>query len=155
MNSLVIYDSLYGNTEKIAREMGRVLGAVDVVSVGMVKMEQLKGVDLLVVGSPTQRLQMTRAMKAFLAKIPAGALEGVQVATFDTRLPERTIKKNAILAFFVKMYGFAADPIAKGLAARGGCLAARPEGFFVEGMEGPLVAGELERAAEWARKLLA
>ena len=29
-----------------------------------------------------------------------------------------------------------------------------PEGFFVEDTEGPLQAGELERAASWALKLL-
>jgi hypothetical protein len=35
----------------------------------------------------------------------------------------------------------------------GGELAIPPEGFYVADAECPLVEGELERAAEWARKI--
>jgi hypothetical protein len=44
-----------------------------------------------------------------------------------------------------------AREIGKALEA-GGRLVAPPEGFAVEGTEGPLKQGELERAAEWARR---
>jgi hypothetical protein len=37
---------------------------------------------------------------------------------------------------------------------RGGELCIPPEGFFVEGTEGPLKEGELKRAAEWAKPLI-
>ena len=36
---------------------------------------------------------------------------------------------------------------------KGGELITPPEGFYVEGTEGPLVQGELERAESWAKKI--
>jgi flavodoxin I len=53
----------------------------------------------------------------------------------------------------VKLFGYAAEPIAAKLQKKGGTLAAPPEGFFVGGTEGPLKEGELERAAQWARRV--
>ena len=50
---LVVYDSVFGNTEKIARAMGDALAAqseVTVARVGEVSQELLKSVDLLLVG---------------------------------------------------------------------------------------------------------
>ena len=53
------------------------------------------------------------------------------------------------------IFGYAAKPIADRLEKKGGQLAVPPEGFYVTDTEGPLVEGELERAAEWARKIAA
>jgi hypothetical protein len=54
----------------------------------------------------------------------------------------------------MKVIGYAAPRISSGLQAKGGRLAAAPEGFIVEDKEGPLKQGELERAASWARSLV-
>jgi hypothetical protein len=115
--------------------------------------DQLAALSLLVVGSPTQRFRPTPAVTALLKGLPSNALQGVKVAAFDTRLTEVEIHRNRILAFFVSIYGYAARPIARLLQKKGGKLLLFPEGFLVESMEGPLLAGELERAAEWARRL--
>jgi len=40
------------------------------------------------------------------------------------------------------------------LAKKQGDVSMPPEGFFVEGTEGPLRDGELERAAAWARQIV-
>jgi flavodoxin len=158
MSSVVIYDSLYGNTEKIARSIGDVLVEVGEVTLNRVadfKMDMLAGVDLFVVGSPTQKFKPTAATKVLLKAIPAHGLNGVRVAAFDTRLTQSNIDRTPVLPFFVKIFGYAAEPIAKELQKKGGVLAISPQGFYVEGTEGPLVQGELERAATWARKLFA
>lgn len=158
MNALIIYDSAYGNTEKVARAMGKALGAlgeVQVVRPGDVQSGQLSGVALLIVGSPTQKFRPLPAVTGFLKGLPDGVLRGVKVAAFDTRIPESRVQEIRILAFFVKLFGYAAKPIADGLAKKGGELAAPPEGFYVSDTEGPLVDGELERAADWARTIAA
>jgi hypothetical protein len=77
----------------------------------------------------------------------------MRVAAFDTRfqadeLPSRSVR------FIVKTGGYAAKRIAGRLEKAGGALAAPPEGFYVEDTEGPMKAGELDRAADWARRLL-
>jgi len=66
------------------------------------------------------------------------------VTSFDTRV------KHPI----AKLFGYAAGRIADGLTGKGGYPVA-PEGFIVMGNEGPLKEGELERAAGWAKRILA
>jgi flavodoxin I len=153
MNVLIIYDSAFGNTEQVARAMGAALGC-EVRRVTEVTPEHLTGLDALVVGSPTQAFQPLKPVKAFLKSIPRGALAGVQVAAFDTRVDVQEVDSR-VLTSFVRVLGYAAEPIGAQLVKKGGAQAMPPEGFFVEGKEGPLRDGELERAADWARRILA
>ncbi len=158
MKTLIIYDSAYGNTEKVARAMGQALdstGEVEVVRAADVQPGQLSGVALLIVGSPTQKFRPLAPVTNFVKGLPNNALRGVKVAAFDTRIPTARVQEVRILAFFVKLFGYAAKPIADRLAKKGGELVAPPEGFYVSDTEGPLVDGELERAADWARKIAA
>ena len=158
MKALVVYDSVFGNTGKVAQAIGQALGSpeeVETLRVGEVTPEQLTRVTLLVVGSPTRQFRPTPATTNLLKSIPANGLQGVKVAAFDTRFLESAINKVRILAFFVKIFGYAAKPIADRLEKKGGELAAPPEGFYVGDTEGPLLEGELERAAAWAGQLVA
>jgi flavodoxin len=158
MKALVVYDSVYGNTEKIAAAIGAALGTpedVSVLRVSQVKPEQLAGLNLLIVGSPTQKFSPLPAVTKLVKNIPNGALKRVRVAVFDTRIPEKEIEKTPILRFFVRIFGYAAEPVAARLQKKGGELIVPPEGFFVEGAEGPLTEGELERAAGWAKQIIA
>ncbi len=155
MKTFVIYDSVFGNTEKIAQVIGTTLGPnkeVLIKRVTEVSNEDLQGLDLLLVGSPTRGFRPTEAMIAFLKNLPAAALQGIRIATFDTRIPIDSIKP-AIFRSIVKKGGYAAPVIAKELEAKGANRIAEPEGFLVERSEGPLVEGELERAAAWAETL--
>jgi len=156
MKTLIVYDSIFGNTEQIARAMGATIGLsqeVEVLHVNDVKAEQLMGLNLLIVGSPTRGFRPTPEIIRFLGRIPANSLKGINVATFDTRVQVSDIE-SSIGRFFVKAGGYAAKPIADRLKKCGGNLIMPPEGFYVKGEKGPLKDGELERSAEWARKIL-
>lgn len=158
MKAMVVYDSAYGNTEKVAQAIGQALGPTENVRtdrVTNVRPEQLAGLTLLVVGSPTQRFRPLATITDFLKSIPSNGLDGIKVAAFDTRITQQEIEKVGILAFFVKIFGYAADPIASRLKKTGGDLVLPGEGFYVAGTEGPLLDGELERAADWARQIVA
>lgn len=152
MNVLIIYDSMYGNTEKIARAIGEaVTGDVQVLHAGEVSNNDVKSVDLLVAGSPTQGFRATKPVQAFIDGIPKDALKNKKVAAFDTRMPETEVSKG--LRFIMKMGGYAAPRIAGALKKKGGKPVMPPEGFLVKGKEGPLKEGELERAAGWAKEI--
>ena len=154
MKALVIYDTFFGNTEQVARAMSGALGAESAaVRVTDARHEQLKGLGLLVVGSPTRAFRPTKPISQFLDGIPRDALRGVKVAAFDTRGSEAEINKTKF-GLLVRVFGYAAKPIADKLVKKGGELAAPPEGFIVEGTEGPLVQGEIERAAAWAKRII-
>ena len=160
MKAMVVYDSGFGNTEQIAQAIGTGLGSqeeVEILQAGTVKPVQLAGVRLLIVGSPTQRFRPTGAIKDLLKGIPQNGLKGVKVAAFDTRFTQSDIDEIPVLPFFVRLFGanaYAAKRIADTLKKKGGDLIVHPEGFHVEGTEGPLQEGELERAATWAKEIL-
>ena len=156
MKALVAYDSVFGNTAQVARAIGAALGSPDEVEsrqVTDVDPEQLRGLDVLVVGSPTRGFQPTPATKKLLKAIPDRELGGVTVAAFDTRFSVEDVD-SAILNVLVRLFGYAAEPIADRLRKKGGDQAVPPEGFIVEGTEGPLSDGEPERAANWAKRIL-
>jgi len=143
MKVLIVYDSMYGNTETLAKAMATAIGGdVALSRPGEVDIAALAGLDLLVVGAPVHGGRPMPSVQAFLDRLPA--LQSMRVAVFDTRLTSR----------FVKMFGYAADRAAEALKAKGGVLVGAPEGFLVKGKKGPLKEGELERAAGWARSLL-
>jgi len=155
MKALIVYDSFFGNTEQVARTMGQALEPkmdVDVLPITEVKPEQLTDLQLLIVGSPTRAFSPSPDTKQFLKNVPKQALSGVKVTAFDTRISVEDTG-SAILSFFVKIFGYAAKPIADRLQKKGGELAKPPEGFYVADTEGPMKEGELERAAQWAAEL--
>jgi flavodoxin len=147
MHTLVIYESQFGNTELIAQAIAQALGecgSVRLVPMGKAGHAMLQGVDLLVLGSPTQHHEATPDMLAWLDHLPPKTLDRMPIAVFDTRY------------HMSKLFsGSAADVIGKEVQERGGRLIAPPESFFVAGREGPLEAGEVERAAAWANTLVA
>jgi hypothetical protein len=162
MRSLVVYESSFGNTQRIARTVADALaadGEVELVSVddGLPPLDEL---DLLVVGAPTHvhglsnRLSRKGALeqqgrrdgdvgigvRGWIEQLPLAAR--LPVAVFDTRAHKAEL-----------LVGSAAQGIAKRLRRRGYKLAVPPESFFVEGTPGPLEDGELERAEQWGKAL--
>ncbi len=145
MKILVAYDSVYGNTEKIAAAIGKgITGDVKVMRAEDAGPADLEGIDLLIAGAPTQGGRPTPAMQGFLKKFSKADIEGLSIAAFDTR----------ISAKWVGIFGYAAGKIAKHLKKQGGSLVADPQPFYVKGTEGPLKEGEEERAASWAKEVV-
>jgi flavodoxin len=157
VNALVVYDSQYGNTEKIARAIGKGLNPdhpVEAVPAAELAPDAVKDLEILVVGSPTQKFSPTAGISDWLGSLPPRSLSGIRAAAFDTRFTEEKIQENKVLAFFVRLFGYAARPIARALARKGARTVLPPEGFYVGGLEGPLLEDELDRARQWGRQLL-
>ena len=145
MKVLVVYDSAYGNTEKIAKAVAATLtGDVKMLRAPEANPAEFGSFDLLVIGSPTKGGRPMPSVAKLVDKISESAIKGKNVAVFDTRLA----------AIMAKIFGFAADTIAKNLKGKGANLVVPAEGFFVTGRKGPLKNGELERAAAWAKLLV-
>ena len=93
MKALIVYDSLYGNTEQIAKAIGgAITGEVKVLRVAEANPAELGSFDLIIAGSPTQGGRQTVATREFLGKIPADALKNVNVTSFDTRIKTKLVK---------------------------------------------------------------
>jgi flavodoxin I len=146
MNTVVVYDSQYGNTERIAQTIAdalRAFGQAQAVRVDPARPVSLEGVDLLILGSPAQGLKPTLAMQSFVETVSFQQIRGRAIACFDTRFRGFMWKSSA------------APHMASQLRSMGVELLIPPESFFVKFMkaEGPLRAGEVERAATWAKML--
>jgi hypothetical protein len=158
MHAMVVYETVWGNTEQLAREIAEGIGAdtVDVVDAASAPPAIEDDVDLLVVGGPTHAFSMSTASTRESARqqgatrIPAGGIRewierlstptsSVPVATFDTRVVTP------------RLPGSAAKKAMKRLVALGFRPAVKPETFGVHGYSGPVADGELERARQWGR----
>lgn len=160
--SLVVVESHWGNTERIAQAIAaglRTAGDARVVRVDDAP-TCLDGIDLLVIGAPTHAFSLSRpetradaivkgagvpsatGIREWMARIEADARR-LQVATFDTKATQvRGLPGSAAAA---------ARRVAK---SAGLPLTQRPTSFYVEGYAGPLVEGECERAEQWGRALV-
>lgn len=146
MNALVIYDTQYGNTRQVAQAIADALG--EQMQVRLIPGDEagkldLQAVDLIAVGCPTHGRGVTPAIESLFEKIADNTLQGTAAIAFDTRLH-----------WPGWLSGMASSRIAKHLQRIGCRLLLPQESFFVAGGEGPLMEGELGRAATWARLAL-
>jgi flavodoxin len=147
MKTLVVYDSLYGNTKAVAQAIAQAIGGeVQLLHVIQVQDNDLESVDLFILGSPTHGSLASEGIQSFLKTIGSPSQTNARAATFDTRLT---------WPFLERWGGFAASKMAATLQEKGWALVGEPGGFFVRGLKkGPLKRGELERAARWAKEIM-
>lgn len=143
MKAHVVYDSAFGNTKSVAEAVAGSLGAIDAspVPVGDFQPNDLAAGDLLILGSPINGWRPTPKIAELLTALGDGHLKGVKAAAFDTRV-----------RMFI--HGDAAKKMASSLRSQGADIISEPMPFFVQGSEGPLRPGEIEKAARWGKSLL-
>jgi len=159
MRGLVVYESLFGNTARIAQAVVDGLKErldVELHSVAEGKLPE--GADLLVIGGPTHAFSMSRVttrqdavnqgakadptigLREWLEELPEG--NGTPFAAFDTRVD-----------MVRRLPGSAAKAAAKMARKRGYQSLTRPESFYVQDTPGPLLDGEAQRAEVWGLQL--
>ena len=131
MKALVVYDSMYGNTEKIAEALAAGLEngmvEVDIVKADMVKFDDLNAFDLLCVGSPVHAWSASKPVKEFLERLKSmKGLTGKKAFAFDTKFSEG------------KLAGSAGGKIEKELKGLGLIIVKPSESGIVKGWKGPL-----------------
>jgi flavodoxin len=147
MNALIVYFSKFGNTRQVAETLADTLGAryqVRLLSADDLSGSDLESADLVVMGSPTHKMNLPVALRPLLDALPKRVLKGTPVAVFDT-----SYKMSWFLNHFT-----AAKKLSRKLRKLGGKMSLPPETFHVTEREGPLYDGELERAAAWAEAIL-
>jgi flavodoxin len=149
MHIEIVYDSKYGNTEHIAQILADHVTKMDTVRLTTVDASDMSSVqraDVLLLGTPTHGGMPTENMQAYLKKCTEAGKKPL-CAVFDTRIAENDV--GLALKIIMKAIGYAAPKMYASLQKIGMRLVVGPEGFFVEGREGPLKKGESDRAARW------
>lgn len=94
MRAIILFDTLFGNTERIACSLRagleEKLGVeVPLANIKMIDAKELEGFDLLILGAPTQYLTASKTMKQFLEQLKDVNLKGKYGFAFDTKLDSR------------------------------------------------------------------
>jgi hypothetical protein len=163
IRALVVYESMFGNTQEVAEAIAAGLAEqaqVELMEVGSAPTSTGDDLDLLVVGGPTHAHGMSgrgtrrEAMDHAVLPVVSGRIglrewfealrsrPDVLAAAFDTRFDKPRW-----------LTGSAAHVAATRLRQHGYRLITAPRSFFIMGMSGPLAAGELDRARRWGRTL--
>lgn len=161
MKAAVVFESMWGNTEAVARAVAEGLGDRAVlVEVSAAGHDLADDVDLLVIGGPTHAFSMSRqttrqdaarqgapapdvavGIREWLADLPPSDRRAV--ATFDTRVTKVR-----------RLPGSAAKKAAGEVRRRRLGRLLGTESFYVADVAGPLLDGELERARQWGADLV-
>ncbi|MEV0804060.1 flavodoxin family protein [Kribbella sp. NPDC050281] len=161
--ALIVYESMFGNTEKVAAAIRD--GLSTLIDTDLVRVDRMPGriptdARLLVVGGPTHAFSMSRpstrtdagkqgdvtmpvdtGIREWLGSLPVRTTKTIS-ATFDTRITKVR-----------RLPGSAAKSAAKLLHRRDFRAMVPPASFFVDDTTGPIDERELERARRWGEEL--
>jgi flavodoxin len=157
MKVLIVYYSKYGNTRRIAESIAdtaRQSVSIRLISIDQLSTNELQGVDLVVIGSPTHYQAVPKNVRSFLKSLPKHSMRKKWVATFDTSL-----KMWSPIMLLTASHGLMSI-----LRKLGGKRLLKPETFLVTAVDTPegdavnsdinmLMSGELRRAEDWARMI--
>jgi len=98
---LIVYDTKYGNTEKVAKLIAEGITSTDgneviVNNVKDVKLKEETSYDLILIGSPNHFGRHIGSIKKFINKLPKSQLKVNAYAVFDTYITvdfEKAVKK--------------------------------------------------------------
>ncbi|MGD2143959.1 MAG: flavodoxin family protein [Anaerolineae bacterium] len=147
MKAIVVYFTKFGNTRRVAEVIAEALdagGSVRVLAADQLTAADVKGADLLVMGTPTHRMNLPKAVRPVLESLPGGSLKGIPIAAFDT-----SYQMSWLLNQFT-----ASKRLNRRLRKLGGKPIVPPATFLVVERQGPLLEGEIERAKTWAGTIL-
>ncbi|MCW3981492.1 MAG: flavodoxin domain-containing protein [Candidatus Bathyarchaeota archaeon] len=152
MKGIVVFDTSYGNTKKIAETIAETLQesgiAVDTFYAKDVKKLSAKDYDFLVIGSPTKFGTMSFTVKRFLGKVKSKEWINKPFGAFDTENPEnieRAARENKEWS--------AAEKISEKLRDKKMNQLLPVLKAVVFGQKGPLKEGEIDRTKDYAREL--
>jgi menaquinone-dependent protoporphyrinogen IX oxidase len=154
MKGIVVYDTSYGNTKKIAETITETLKEsgieTDLFHVKDAKNLSAKDYNFLVLGSPTKFGTMSFAIKFFLGKVKSEEWMNKPFTAFDTENPENIEQARA-----QNKEWSAAEKIAEKLKEKKMTQLLPVLKAAVLGWKGPLVEGEINRTKGYASELAA
>jgi hypothetical protein len=163
--AVVVYESVFGDAEKIARAVAEGLSGhldVDIVAAKYAPHQLGSDVRLLVVGGPNHAMSMPRpatredAVTTYDAEITdttRGLHEWLDRAVVPGRIAAAAFDTRMDRPRFITAMDHAARTEEKLLHKLGATLAAPAEHFHVVDPKGPLADGEEDRARHWGAAL--
>ncbi len=152
MKTLIVYDSFFGNTEKVANKLYEILSKSQKTKLAHVSEAQnlnIEQYDLIVVGSPTRYYNPTPAITSFVRELKTVS---VNVAFFDTRLDA---EGHWLMGPMEKIFKFASDTMEILVRNTKAKQMISSLGVYVTGTEGPIARNAMKDVENWAKLLTA
>lgn len=145
MKVLIVYDTKYGNTQKVAELIGEGINSTEgneviIKNVKDIELKKDDSYDLILIGSPNHAGSHTKSVKKFINN-----LSGLKVnayAVFDTYLSKNFEKTANKMEKQISEKAPDLKKASSGLSIR------------VEGMKGPIAEEELPKCKDFGIKLL-
>lgn len=146
MKVIVVYESKYGNTKRVAETIIEGMREVEGIETFLSELKEvdfnnIPSYDAILIGSPNHMGGPTRGIKGFIDKLGKLQLKGKMFAVFDTYLGkdfEKAVKKME-KQINEKVRGM--ERLASGLSIK------------VQGMKGPIVEDEFPKCREFGKKV--
>jgi flavodoxin len=146
VKAIVIYESRYGNTKRVAEAIVEGMKEAREIEVSMkelkeVNLEKVAEYDVILIGSPNHFGGPTRGIKGFIDRLGELQLMGKMFAVFDTYLGKDFEKAVNKMEKRISEKVPELKQIEHGLSIK------------VHGMKGPIVEGELSKCREFGNKI--
>ena len=157
MKVLIVYDTKYGNTEKVANLIAEGINSIDgnevlVSNVKIVNTKNEDSYDLLLAGSPVHFGKHVGSIKKFINKLPKTQLKVNAYSIFDTYMGDDSETAEEGVCSYTKMV----DKMESQINVMLPSIKKLSPGLSikVDGMKGPIANGELPKCKDFGNNLV-
>jgi flavodoxin len=143
---IVVYESKYGNTKRVAEAIIEGMKEIGTVEVSLkelkeVNLNDVPNYDAILIGSPNHMGGPTRGIKGFIDKLGKLQLNGKMFAVFDTYLGKDFQKAVKKMEKRINEKAPKMKQLTSGLSIK------------VQGIKGPIAEEEIPKCIEFGRKI--
>ena len=147
MKTIIIYESNFGNTKKVAEKIRENLNLIEknetiIKTVKEVDPIEILNFDLILFGSPNHMGGPTRGIRKFIDKLEKVDLKGKKIATFDTYVRKNINKAVRKMERRIKEKIPNIEVITPGLSIK------------VSGVGGPVIETEFLKVVEFTKLII-
>ncbi len=143
MKVLIIYDTYFGNTQRVAELVKEQFtkDQAELIKIDILTQDKIDKADMVILGSPTRAFNMTAKMKKGIRKYK---FANKHFWTFDTRSNIQDLDSKFLLCM-INRFGYAAEKMQRKLQRKGAKKAADCSYYYVKDTEGPLYDDVVEK----------
>jgi len=147
LNAIIVYESMFGNTKKVAEAIEENLNNIEKIETVIktakdVDPMEVLDYDLILIGSPNHMGGPTRGIKKFICKLEKIGLKGKKGATFDTYVRKNINKAVRKMERKITEKVPGLELITPGLSVK------------VGGISGPVLEEELPKCNDFANMII-
>ncbi|MFX0041104.1 MAG: flavodoxin domain-containing protein [Candidatus Heimdallarchaeota archaeon] len=157
MKVLIVYNTKYGNTEKVAKLIGEGITSTEgnevlVSNVKNVNLKKEASYDLILIGSPVHFGKHVGSIKKFINKLPKSQLKVDSYSLFNTYMGEEPETTEEGICYYKRMLEKMENQVSEMMPDLK--KISSPLSIKVAGMKGPIVNEDLPKCKDFGINLM-